>query len=467
MRHFSAVLALAAGLGATVLVRPADAQGYGVYEQGACAMGRANTGVASPCADGSTVFFNPAGVAFAPRGNTLSFGGTVIAPRNRFTADLDGARTEMLNKIYPVPNVYYTRPVARSFAMGLGVYAPYGLTTEWPTTFPGRFEGYKSRIQAVYAQPTAAVKLLGDRLAIGAGPTVVYGTVELRRRLDLSTVALPAPAPAGLTFGNLGIPLGTDFADVKLSGHAVGYGGHFGAQVRATDWLSLGARYLTKVKLDFDNGDATISQVSTGILLPQGNPFGVPTGTPLDQVVAPQFTGSGPLQNQKGNTELRLPAQLVAGVEIKPVRDVSLLFDWQYTWWEAFDTVTINFERLPTTQLREDYRNISTFRVGGEWRADPANTVRLGYVNHGAAAPNYSVTPNLPEGPRSAYTIGYGRQIGNFRVDMAYMYIQQGDRRGRTGPLPAGFNPASSPSPNSGLYEGYAHLFGATFTFAF
>ena len=41
------------------------AQGYGVYEQGTCVMARAGTGVASPCADGSSIYFNPAGIATA------------------------------------------------------------------------------------------------------------------------------------------------------------------------------------------------------------------------------------------------------------------------------------------------------------------------------------------------------------------------------------------------------------------
>src|SRR2546425_5997114 len=35
------------------------AQGFGIYEQGTCSMGRAGTGVAAPCADGSAMFFNP------------------------------------------------------------------------------------------------------------------------------------------------------------------------------------------------------------------------------------------------------------------------------------------------------------------------------------------------------------------------------------------------------------------------
>src|SRR6267143_6759830 len=57
-RSLRYVLVLFAGFPALL-----GAQGFGLYEQGACAMGRAGTGVAAPCNDGSAIFFNPAGLA--------------------------------------------------------------------------------------------------------------------------------------------------------------------------------------------------------------------------------------------------------------------------------------------------------------------------------------------------------------------------------------------------------------------
>jgi hypothetical protein len=45
-------------------------------------------------------------------------------------------------------------------------------------------------------------------------------------------------------------------------------------------------------------------------------------------------------------------------------------------------------------------------------------------------------------------------------VDLAYQYIDQADRRGRT-------VPTESVEANNGLYNFRAHLFGATFAYAF
>ena len=48
-------------------------------------MGRAGAGVAAPCNDGSSMFFNPAGLALDPKTTVVSAGFTAIAPRGQFT----------------------------------------------------------------------------------------------------------------------------------------------------------------------------------------------------------------------------------------------------------------------------------------------------------------------------------------------------------------------------------------------
>src|SRR5687768_14111574 len=82
MRRF-ALLLLA---GAPSLVA---AQGFGVYEHNTCAMGRAGVAAASPCTDGSAIFFNPAGLA-GLSGSRISAGVTAIAAKGSFTDDFLG-----------------------------------------------------------------------------------------------------------------------------------------------------------------------------------------------------------------------------------------------------------------------------------------------------------------------------------------------------------------------------------------
>ena len=54
--------------------------------------------------------------------------------------------------------------------------------------------------------------------------------------------------------------------------------------------------------------------------------------------------------------------------------------------------------------------------------------------------------------------------LNDLHVDLAYQYIDQADRRGRT--TDGGLSQPTS-AVNNGLYNFRAHLFGATLTWAF
>jgi long-chain fatty acid transport protein len=455
---------------ATVLLaRGASAQGFGVYEQSACVMGRAGTGVASPCSDGSSMYFNPANITRTP--DVISVGGTLILPRGGFTNDATGLHTDMLDKVRPVPNFYVVKGFPMQgrvdrLSVGLGLFAPYGLTTEWSPTSEARFLGYRSDIRAVYLQPTAAIRF-GERFSVGAGLDINFAHLQLKQRVDLSS----QQAAPGVTFANLGVATGTDFADANLSADEVHTGFHVGVGVEVTDWLDVGVRYMSRQTVSFNNGTVEISQVPTGLVVPVALP-GIPAGTSVDEIVAPQFT-NGLLTNQTASTTIHLPDQFVAGVAVRATPQLTLLGDLQYTHWKLFDSVAIAFEKLPTEVLHQDNHDVWDFRLGGEFAVKPSLTLRGGYYIHNGASADYAVTPNLPEGDRSSFTVGLGTRLGtSFRIDAAYQYIDQGDRRGRTVPLDVSVCPGSTPCPtlvdqNNGLYQFHAHLFGATFSYEF
>ncbi len=57
------------------------------------------------------------------------------------------------------------------------------------------------------------------------------------------------------------------------------YGYHVGILLQATDKLSFGVRYLSRQKIEIDDGNASFSQINTGIVLPNANPLGLPAGS--------------------------------------------------------------------------------------------------------------------------------------------------------------------------------------------
>ncbi|HJS47349.1 MAG TPA: outer membrane protein transport protein [Gemmatimonadales bacterium] len=465
MRRFRYGLAAAVAGAAWLAPRAATAQGYGVYEHGTCAMGRAGVGVASPCTDGSAIFFNPAGLA-APgldvRGRQTAMAGvTFIMPRGSFTDAATGEQMKYRPKTYPIPHAFLTSGIGDRVAVGVGLFAPYGLATEWDDQSAGRFLGYHSEIQGVYVQPTIAARIT-DWLSLGGGVDFSFVEVQLKQRVDLAGQT----AAPGVTFSNLGVASGTDFADLNLEGGGNSTGFHVGAIVKATDRLSFGARYLSQQSIDIDDGQADFTQVATGLVLAPNNPLGLPGGTPVDALVAGQFADGAPLGDQAGTTELFFPWQFVLGASFRASDRFTLHFDWQYVNWSAFEKLQIEFENAGTRVVPEDYGDTNGFRLGGDFAVAPGTIVRAGILKHGAAAPDQTVTPNLPEGARDEFTFGVGHRFSShFGLDFAYQFIDQQNRQGRTvEPLP-GEEPTAA--LNNGLYTFSAHLIGLSLTYEF
>jgi long-chain fatty acid transport protein len=463
MRRFLVWFAAGALVGAVAPTGLA-AQGYGIYEHGTCMMGRAGTGIASPCADGSAIFYNPAGITGTGKG-ILSAGVTYIGPSGDFTNDVTGETTESEPLKFFVPHLYWTRDLNEKYSVGFGVFAPYGLTTEWDeNNFEGRFLGYHSEIQSIYLQPTFAVRV-SDKFRIGGGFDYSIVKVALYQRADLySTVLAP-----GVTGGNLGFANGTDFADIQLEGDGTGVGFNLGAIWQAASNIAVGVKYLSQQEIYINKADANITQVNTGIILPANHPLliqlGLPAGTPLDAILAQRFLPGQPLEDQTGSTKLTFPSQFVFGVAVDATPKIKVLADVQWVNWQKFETLALQFERLPQRIIVEDYENTIGVRFGGEYAINSSYTARVGYLTHGAAAPDQTVTPNLPEGPRNEFTAGLGATLGQkLHVDLAYQYIDQADRRGRT---TDGGMAAPTPAVNNGLYTFSAHLIGATFTYKF
>lgn len=445
---------------------PLQAQGFGIYEHGSCVMGRGGAAAASPCEDGSSMFFNPAGLAEIER-VTVSAGATGIRPFGSFTSDRTGEETELVEKTIPVPHVYAAMPVTDRATAGLGVYAPYGLETEWPVegeeAFDGRFLGYDNALQTVYVQPSAAVDVT-ERLSVGGGPLLALGRVELNQRLDLSSQPVP---DTEITFAQLGVPFHTGFADATLDADwSTGVGANIGVRYEATGRISLGARYLTPVEIDY-GGRATFEQVSTGLVLPEDNPLGYPGGTSVDAVLqeAGVFSDGGVLADQGVETSITMPGQLVVGASVRALPRLELEADWVYTQWSAFDSVRLDFEQqqTPDDVRVENYDDTHGVHAGLEYRATETIDVRAGYFWNEPAAPDAVVTPLLPEAERVQGSVGVGWEATSMlRFDVAYQFLHQLDRRGRTVEPPAGTAP--SEELNNGLYSFSAHLFAATAT---
>ena len=442
----SVLLLLFAGVPATLA-----AQGFAVNELSICTMGRAGVSAAMPCPDGSAIWFNPAGLTTLA-GTHISVSGTLIRPFGGFTEDFSGIKTDMPSQSYLVPSGYVTRRLGQRLTAGIGVFAPYGLGTKWPTTFIGRFDGYHTSIKSIYIQPTVAYQVT-PRLSLGLGVAYIHSNIELQQRVDLSQQTVTGQP---FTFAALGIPTYTDFADATLKATGTGIAFNGGITFKVNDQLTVGGHFITRKTIKY-TGTVAFNQILTNLVLPPGNPI---TGTtlPVDALVGPEFVPGGPLSAGAASTAITMPDQGTIGFAYKVRPQWTFMAEYQQIVWGWFNSLTIDFANPLTLDrtLYEGYRDSHAIRTGLEY-VRAKSTFRLGYLYHTAAAPVQTVTPLLPEGPRNEFTIGYGADLtGGLHVDLAYQFIKQQDRRGR-----------AYTSFNNGLYQFGANLFGAGLSYTF
>lgn len=349
---------------AGVMPAVAKAQGFQLNEIGSCALARGQAVTAAPCNDASAIYWNPAATT-SLSGWSAYFGAAWINVQGSYTSDTTGTSTPgAVPPAFP-PNIFvnYTAP-SHKWAAGLGVYAPFGLTSQWPNGFQGNFIGQKAALATIYIQPNFAYSINKD-WSVGAGFVFGYSTVQLKEALDLSS-QFAAP---GVTFGMLGIPQFTQFGLATVNGSSTQYGYSLGVHGKiGSDW-QVGARYLSQLNFKYDNGKATFTQVTTGLALAGGNPLGLPAGTPIDALLTPEFMVGGPLVSQGANTQLNHPWQGELGLAYTGFTNWTLGMDYQVTGFSSFKSIDLTFTGPAagsSQTLIEDYTNSWTIRAGAE-----------------------------------------------------------------------------------------------------
>lgn len=470
--RFTFTALLGGGLGAVCVAPRVHAQGFGLNEIGACAVARGFAVTGAPCADGSAIYWNPAATVQLTGDNTLSLGAAVINVSGGFRQDTTRIRYEADLHPEVAPSGFYNYSLNRKAALGIGVYVPYGLTSQWHPDFPGRFSALKASLQSIYIQPNLAYAITPN-WSIGGGPVFGTSNVELVQSVDLSTQGVPTRT---FTFGQLGIAPGTEFARARVKGDATGWGFNLGLFGKFNNGWSVGARYLSAVKFDYDNADARFDQISTGLVLGATNAFGLPAGTPIDSVVAPQFRTGGALTSQKAKTTITHPWQAEFGAGYSGFAGTTISASIARLGWSKFNTLPISFAGLASASSRtliEAYDDSWTYRIGAEHTIQDVTslfsgvTFRAGFSYAESPAPDVSVTPLLPDMPRKNGSIGVGLPLGlSTQLDASYLYVGTSGRRGRIAERVAGTASADATAAqlNTGAYDLKANVFSVSLT---
>jgi long-chain fatty acid transport protein len=378
----------------------AVAGGYQINEHSARAvgMGGAFTALAN---DGSAIFYNAGGLGFQSGTNVL-LGTTLIFPSTSFTGPgASTTKTDMESQMFYPSNLYITHALNDQLVVGLGVFSPYGLGTEWPNDWVGRKISVKTDLQTFYINPTVAYKV-NDELSVGVGLSYVLGSAKIKYRVGTySSLAPPTPATTDGTAG--------------LDGDGSGISFNVGIIYKPMEKLSIGASYRSLVDIEL-SGTASFTDM---------------------QALQSFFPGGD------GKVTLPMPSNLQVGVAYDVSPELTVAADVQLVGWSAYDKLQITLASGPAAPAAlggqplqkspaaavKDWDNGTLIRIGGEYKVDENLAVRLGYIRDMTPQPIDKMEPMLPDADRNDLSIGAGYKINeNLRADLSYLLVLFADR---------------------------------------
>lgn len=374
----------------------------------ALAMGGAFVGLAD---DFSTIFWNPAGLSHFKTQYFGFFGTDVIpsatyllqVPTDEGILNLVDAKSERKNYLSGMAAYYY--PVSESLVTGIGVYIPSGLGAAWngenfinmqdyqlgyPPELNSPAYFWESRIGLITIAPAISYRI-NEMVSIGASLNVNYGTFSLKRW------AGPVPIP--------GSAVSFDLGQYEDSLNGWGLGMTFGLLVKVNDMLSVGATVRTPSTIKFA-GETTMP--------------GIPSIIP----------GAPEKSDIKRN--ITWPWWIAAGVSFRPLEDLILTADLQWTQWSKIDVIETQFTdpfwSFFMIESGKDktplyWKDALQVRLGAEYLLFQNVAVRGGYYFDPAPAPERTLNILLPSYTFNAFTFGLGYYLDGLTIDLGFEYL--------------------------------------------
>ncbi len=376
----------------------AFAGGFQLNEHGAKAMAQAGA-FAARASDASAMYFNPAGLGFQ-KGRSVYLGATLIIPEVSFFGPVQNnsnEETKMVDQKFTPINLYGTYEISDQLHFGIGVNNPYGLGTEWPDDWAGKFISTKIDLKSFFISPTLAYKV-NDQLSVGAGYSYVTGDVTIKR-----VVSDPFDP----------------HANVAIDLSATGGGFSAGAMYKYSKELSAGASYRSSVKL---NATGTANFDPARSTYPAGD----------------------------ASASIELPATAFVGVAYMPMPNLEVEGDYQFIGWSSYKELAVTFAKDNSVSVSpKKYRDTYILRLGAEYTMNEFQ-FRGGVLLDRSPVTGKYVEPLLPDANRTGWTLGLGYKITeSINVDVAYMFLKFDQRK------------ATNTAVNfDGTYNAVANLFG-------
>lgn len=417
--HHNRLLLFFVLLFTVVVAENVSGSGFALYTHGSTPLGQGNSVIAH-ADDASTIFFNPA-LLVGLDSTQIQAGTTVLMPSYDFDSGLNGSTSSTDDDVFYPSTLFISHEYSDKVNFGLGVFSPFGLATEWPDTWDGRYIATKSKLITYTVNPVIAFSIMPN-VAVAAGIDILFADAELNKMLNLSNLFLP---------------------DIhqKLEGDDSGLGFNLGLLVDINDDISFGASYRNSITIDI-----------------RGNlSHDLPVGIPVEI--------SQMLPDTSASTSIELPAQAFVGIVYKGIEDLTVEIGGKWEEWSSFNELTIETD-MPVLGFKEfiypkDWDDVFSFNAGGEYRINENIGLLFGYIFDHDPIPDSTFEPSIPVNDAHLYTAGVKWHRDTLKVSISYAYQ---DVKGRVkdnliddNPFDGELNPVTS---SNGHYEGDIHMIG-------
>jgi len=319
-----------------------------------------------------------------------------------------------------LPAVFAAWPIQNTpWAVGLGVTAPFGLSTEWSETGYFRYQApHFAELITLNVNPTVAYRLR-DNLAVGAGLDVMWSQLSLEQAY-----------PWGLVLGNPAAPDGL----LEAKGDGLGVSGNVGITWEFLPGHRLAAAVRAPMDIEY-SGTFRVSQVP-----PPLAPL-IPATSGFESTVA-------------------FPTIVHVGYGLRLSDAWRLEADVEWVEFSRFDSLPIKTgAALPgvAAEVLQDWDDTFTAGIAAGWQFHQDWNLRFGYQFFQSPVPNRTFSPNIPDADQNVITVGLSWRRGHHGLAVAYGAVLYDDRTVRDN-----LNPAYN-----GSYDITVHLISASYRYSF
>ena len=404
-RGIHCLASIAAALSLAALSTTASASGFALIDQSASQQGNAIAGGAAVAEDATTIYFNPAGMMRLSSGNQIVLGGHIVNTTADFSNDgsisyMGGPLTGSNSgggTVGFVPNFYWSTDLMDGAKFGIGVNAPFGLTTKYDEDWVGRYHAIESSLQTLNINPAIAFAM-NDHWSMGLGVDIMYIKAKLTNDLNYNVIC----GGSGVLCSGANAPYADGLSEVDGSG--LGYGYNLGLLYEPTDHTRVGFAYRSSV-----------SQKLTGTAK-----FNAPSNFSAD-FAYPAF------QQTDASASIDLPESTSLSAYHDITASWAIMADWSWTRWSRFQELTYDFANpyQPSATTEEHWKDVNRFALGVNYRVNSRWLMRFGVAYDNTPVPSDEYrTPRIPDNDRTWASIGFNWKASKtLALDVAYTHL--------------------------------------------